>query len=173
MSRRFDQEARKIADRHYSRQKPGSPDFVGNIKPLVLVAPIDGPGKAVWITGWQKFVRHRFVCAWQWVMFRNEGAGLSSELITEAVAATRWVWRGMPRNGFITMVDRSKTRPKKDPGYCYRMAGWQEVGRTDNGLVVLGLAPEKMPEPAAPMGAQESLWAFDPVWENARSAGLA
>lgn len=147
MSRRFDQEARKIADRHYSRQKPGSPDFVGNVKPLVLLAPVDDVARALWVSAWQSYVRHEYVNAWQCTLFRNEGAGLSSELITEAVAATRWVWGGMPANGFITFVDRDKTKPKRDPGYCYRMAGWDEIGQTKGGLVVLQLPPEKTPRP--------------------------
>lgn len=173
MSRRFDQEARKIADRHYSRQKPGTPDFVGNVSPLVLLAPHDGPARALWVTAWQSYVRHEWVNAWQCVLFRNEGAGLSSELISEAVAATRWVWGGMPENGFVTFVDRSKTRPKRDPGYCYLMAGWEMVGRTKGGLVVLRLRPEKMPDPEAPHGAQGRLWDVAPAWINQRSEHVA
>jgi hypothetical protein len=172
LSRRFDQEARKIADRHYSRQKPGTPDFVGNVKPLVLLAPIAGPALALWVTAWQAYVCHEWTDAWQCVLFRNEGAGLSSELIAEAVAATRWCWGGMPANGFVTFVDRSKTRPKRDPGYCYRMAGWRDVGRTKGGLVVLRLSPNDMPDPSPPHGGQPSLFDTSRTWSNARSENV-
>jgi len=173
MSRRFDQEARKIADRHYSRGKPGVPDFVGNVKPLVLLAPVGEAARALWVSAWQTFVRHEWVNAWQCVLFRNEGAGLSSQLITEAVAATRWCWGGMPENGFITFVDRAKTRPKKHPGYCYRLSGWREVGHTKNGLVVLQLAPEDMPDPVAPHGAQLTALPHEQQWVNKKSEHVA
>lgn len=173
MSRRFDQEARKIADRHYSRQKVGAPDFVGNVKPLVLLAPVDGHARALWVSAWQTYVRHEWVNAWQCTLFRNEGAGLSSELITEAVAATRWCWGGMPENGFVTFVDSDKTKAKRHPGYCYRMAGWIEVGRTKGGLVVLRLEPAQMPEPEAPHGGQILLFGDTPQWINHRSDNVA
>lgn len=173
MSRRFDREARKIADRHYSRQKPGTPDFVGNVKPLVLLAPVGDSARALWISAWQTYVRHEYTNAWQCVLFRNEGAGLSSELITEAVAATRWCWGGMPENGFITFVDRDKTRPKRDPGYCYRMAGWVDAGETKGGLVVLRLPADAMPEPCAPHGGQTALLPYTPTWINQRSENVA
>jgi len=173
MSRRFDQEARKIADRHYSRGKPGTPDFVGNIKPLVLLAPYDGPAKALWVSGWQSYVRHRFTDGWFCNLFRNEGAGLSSDLILTAVAATRALWGQPPRNGFYTFVSREKTRPKKDPGYCFQMAGWDVIGKTKGGLVCLQLTIEDMPEADMPHGGQESFFPEPGGWSNARSVNIA
>jgi len=173
LSRRFDQEARKIADRHYSRGKVGASDFVGNGTPLVLLAPYNGYALALWVTLWQSFVRHDFTDAWQCVLFRNEGAGLSSELITEAVAATRAIWGDPPPNGMITMVDREKTKAKRDPGYCYRMAGWRDRGRTKNGLYVLGIEPREMPDPAMPHGGQPELFPSSRDWRNARSRNVS
>lgn len=82
---------------------------------------------------------------------------MSSDLIRDAVAATVWRWPDVPEQGFITFVDRAKTRSKKHPGYCYRMAGWGEIGRTRGGLIALGLPAEKMPKPRAPLGATLSL----------------
>lgn len=90
--------------------------------------------------------------------FRNEGAGLSSELITEAVAATRFVFGEPPDLGFITFVDRGKTRAKANPGYCYQMAGWVPCGRTKTKrLYALQLLPSAMPQPSPPIGGQLGL----------------
>ena len=169
MSRRFDQEARKIADRHYSRQKVGTPDFVGNGKPLVLLAPHDGPATALWVTLWQPYVRHAWTDCWQCTLFRNEGAGLSSELITEAVAATCAIWGDPPKNGFLTFIDQDKTKPKRHPGYCYRMAGWIEDGKTKNGLIALRLPVGAFPGPVMPYGGQLSMMPEPGGWSNARS----
>ena len=60
----------------------------------------------------------------------------------------------------VTFVDRDKTKPKKHPGYCYRMAGFEPCGETKGGLIALQLRPEAMPAPAMPVGAQAGLFAF-------------
>lgn len=86
-------------------------------------------------------------------IFRNEGAGLSSELIREAISATRSVWEPPPL-GLVTFVDRGKVRAKRDPGYCYLRAGFSVVGETKGGLVALQLLPAQMPEAHEPEGAQ-------------------
>ena len=79
-------------------------------------------------------------------------------MIAEAVAATRWTYGDPPELGFITFVNRSKTKPKIDPGYCYRMAGWEPCGKTKGGLYALRLLPKDMPEPEAPIGAELRLF---------------
>jgi hypothetical protein len=84
-------------------------------------------------------------------LFRNEGAGLSSELIREAVAVTRGIYGDPPPLGMVTFVDADKTRRKRDPGRCYVKAGFKHVGFTKGGLHALQLLPEAMPEPAQPI----------------------
>ena len=153
---RADPQVVPIADRHYNRQKIGAPQFAPPGRCLVLkTQPID----AFWITSWPfgEYVQHAWAGAWVCSAFRNEGAYLSSELIREAVAATVWRWPEVPPQGFVTFVDRSKTRSKKHPGYCYRMAGWSEIGMTKGGLVALGLPIQELPEPEAPIGAALTL----------------
>lgn len=149
LSWRADPRARELADRHYNRQKVGAKQFVPPGRCLVLVIP----GAAFWITSWPfpQFVKHRWAGAWVCSAFRNERRDLylSSELITEAIAATRHHWPDVPDLGMITFVDRDKTRAKRDPGRCYRRAHFTEDGDTAGGLVALRLAPENMP-PAAP-----------------------
>lgn len=149
MSHRFDPRARVIADRHYNRQKIGTPQFVPPGRCVVLLSECE---RALWVTSWPfaEYVKHAWAGAWVCSAFRNEGAGLSSELITEAVAATRSIWPDTPPIGFITFVDRAKTKPKRDPGYCYLMAGWKPCGATKGGLVALQLLPVDMPKPSPP-----------------------
>jgi hypothetical protein len=154
LSHRADSQALRLADRHYNRQKIGSPQFVPPGRCLVLVA--GRPASAVWTTSWPfgEYVRHDWPGAWVCSIFRNEGAGLSSELIREAVAATRWMWPEVPELGMVTFVNRDKVKPKRDPGYCYLKAGFEVVGETKGGLVALQLLLEQMPEAHEPEGAQ-------------------
>jgi hypothetical protein len=132
-----------MADRHYNRQSVGAANFVPPGRCVVLRAP-----RAVWVTSWPfaEYVKHAWAGAWVNSLFRNEGQGLSSELILQAVAATRAVWPEVPELGLITFVDAGKVR-SENPGYCYRRAGFRRVGRTVGGLLAFQLLPEAMPEP--------------------------
>src|SRR3546814_5718281 len=76
--------------------------------------------------------------AWVNSLFRHEGQELASDLILDAVAATRCVW-DPPELGMITFVDPKKTpgtvvRGERIHGYCYRKAGFEHVGFTKGGL---------------------------------------
>jgi len=146
---RAGKEARQIADRHYNRQSIGAAQFVPPGRCLVLDQP-----KALWITSWPlaEFVKHAWPGAWMCSAFRNEGAGLSSDLIRQAVAATRAVMGEPPELGMVTFVDPKKTRHKRDPGRCFIKAGFKRVGMTEGGLIALQLLPADMPEPLEPFG---------------------
>lgn len=150
-SHRADPRVVPLADRHYNRQKIGSPQFAPPGRCLVFVTPtLD----AFWITSWPfaQYVRHAWPGAWVCSAFRNEGAELSSDLIRDAVAATRHLYGEAPALGMITFIDTKKTRHKRDPGRCYRKAGFKPVGFTKGGLVALQLLPSEMPEPCEPLG---------------------
>ena len=154
LSHRADPPALRIADRHYNRQKPGTPQFVPPGRCLVLTAP-----DSVWVTSWPfaEYVRHEWPGAWINSCFRREGGDVvASEMIRQAVAATRWRWEP-PQLGMVTFVDREKVRGKRDPGYCYLKAGFRHVGETKGGLLAFQMLPFEMPEPLAPIGAQEEL----------------
>lgn len=155
LSNRAHPYAALIADRHYSRQKPGTRQFVSPGRCLVLLGV---HGTALWVTSWPQYVRHAWPGAWVCALFRNEGAGLSSELIQSAVAATRWRYGSPPPAGMITFVDPSKVRTKRDPGRCFLRAGFRRIGMTGSRLFVLQLLGEEMPSPRAPRLAQEVLW---------------
>jgi len=156
-SHRADPAALPLADRHYNRQKPGTPQFVPPGRCVVLLA--GSPPRALWVSSWPfaAYVRHAWAGAWMCTCFRNEGAGLSSALITEAVAVTRWAWGAPPPLGMVTFVDTRHTA-SPNPGYCYKRAGFVQVGHTQGGLVALQLAPAAMPDPVPPLGAQLRLW---------------
>lgn len=145
-SNRFDPRAVRLADRHYSRQKPGTPQFMKAGSCAVFYARTE-TGEAVWGTSWQEIVRHGWPGAWECAIFRNEGAGRSSDLIRQAVAATRAHYGEPPVEGMITFVDPDQVRQKADPGHCFIIAGFRPCGETQSGLRVLRLAPERMPPP--------------------------
>lgn len=156
LSDRADPRAVAVADRHYNRQAIGSPQFVPPGRCVVLRTP---EANALWVTSWPfaEYVKHAWPGAWVCSIFRNESPHLASELIREAVAATLHVWPKAPSLGMVTFVDRDKTRRKRDPGRCFRRAGFEVCGETKGGLVALQLLPEAMPDPAEALGTQQSL----------------
>ena len=158
LSHRCDPPARALADKHYNRQSIGADNFVPPGRCLVLKTK---PTDAFWVTSWPfaEYVRHAWGGAWMCSAFRREPEcpHRASDLITAAVAATRWNWPDVPELGMVTFVNRDKTKPKKDPGYCYLMAGFKPCGETEGGLVALQLTPDAMPRAEMPMGANFSL----------------
>lgn len=146
-SHKYDPRALPLADRHYNRRKPGSPQFAPPGRAVILLAP---NADAVWITSWPfaQYVRHDWAGAWVNSLFRNESSALSSDLIRQAIAATLSEWPEPPALGMVTFVDPRKTRHKRDPGRCYRKAGFKHVGFTrKEKLFVLQILPCDMPEP--------------------------
>jgi hypothetical protein len=146
-----------LANRHYTRQSPDSGQFVPPGACLVLYCP-----GAYWVTSWPRaeYVKHAWAGAWVCSAFRNERPDLylSSGLIIEAVAATRWRWPDTPALGVVTFVDARKIRRKRDPGRCFRKAGFRPCGNTKGGLLALQLLPADMPDPAPPLWVQPPLW---------------
>lgn len=146
-SNRFDQRAREIADRHYNRQKPGTPQFVPPGRCCVLYAENDS-GRAFWVTSYPfaEYVRHAWAGAWVCSAFRNEGAGVASEMIREAVAATRAHFGEPPELGMITFIDTKKVKPTKVHGrdtwgLTYIKAGFKPVGKTKAGYLLFSYCP--------------------------------
>jgi hypothetical protein len=148
---RGDAAARALADRHYNRQKVGATQFVPPGRCFVLYAATP-TGEAFWVTSWPfaQYVKHAWGGAWMCSAFRNEGAGLSSDLIMQAVAATRWRWPEVPELGMVTFVNASKVRHKRDPGRCYLRAGFRPCGETKAGLLAFQLLEADMPPTEAP-----------------------
>lgn len=164
LSHRADPLALPLADRHYNRQKPGTPQFAPPGRCFVLVS--GDPVTAFWCTSWPfaEYVKHRWAGAWVCSAFRREGGEVpASEMIRQAVAATLAHYGPAPDLGMVTFVDRSKVPPlhtrKGDVwGYTYRLAGFTDAGETEGGLLALQLLPAAMPAPSRALGGQVSLF---------------
>lgn len=152
LSHSQDDRARPLADRHYSRQKPGTPRFAAPGRCLTLLGR---ERKALWVTSWPyaEYVKHEWAGAWICSLFRNEGEALASDLIREAVAVTRWRYGAPPDLGMVTFVDAEKVRHKRDPGRCFVKAGFERCGATKGGLLAFRMGIERMPEPEPPYRA--------------------
>jgi len=144
---------------HYSRRTPGSKTFTGVGQEVVLVTEC---GRAVWACIRQKTPmavgtgrsrhrrddgakvtdsRARYV--WRNMMFRNLGAGLSSDLIRGALDMTYAEWArrygSLPPERLRTEVD-VRAVASRNPGYCYMMAGWAK-GDVKRGKLFLYAPP--------------------------------
>lgn len=157
LSNRFDKRACTLADRHYSRQKPGTPQFVAPGRCIVLLT---ADASALWVSSWPygQYTHHAWAGAWICSLFRNEGPILSSDLIRQAISATRAIWQDTPDTGMITFIDPAKIRRKRDPGRCFLKAGFMHAGHTTtNNLLVLQILPNDMPDAVPPDGLQASM----------------
>jgi hypothetical protein len=161
LSNRGDQETRKIADRHYNRQKIGSPQFVPPGRCCVLICP-----GAFWVTSWPfgEYVMHRWPGAWVCSAFRREPpcTELASTMIQEALAATRWHFGDPPERGMITFIDRKKVNPvmvrgHKTWGRTWELAGFEPDGETVGGLLAFRIKPENIPAAQPPLGTTMEL----------------
>lgn len=124
--------ARMLADRHYSRQTPGSRTFLPPGQALILWQP-----EAVWGVCLNRDARGEW--RWRVTIFRNESKALSSDLVREATVLTYLWWGGGRCSPLTTEVDPRRTRRKRDPGRCFVRSGlWRRrPDLTYRGLVQL------------------------------------
>ena len=156
-SHRFDPRAAVLADRHYNRQSIGSPQFAPPGRCAVFYASTP-TGQAFWVTSWPfaEYTRHAWAGAWVCSAFRNEGAAKASDLIWEALQASRAVLGEPPALGLVTFVNRSKVKPTRVRGldvwgWTYLKTGFRVVGETKGGLLALQILPRDMPAATRPM----------------------
>lgn len=127
---KFDPRAAALADRHYSRRKVGSPQFMPPGQTVVLLTPC-----ARALFGWWRphpsssLQAMNGLDGWTCTIFRNEGAGLSSELVLAAEEALRQENLGCGPDGLLTYVWDRRVR-STNPGFCFKAAGWQVRGRS-------------------------------------------
>ena len=149
LSHRADKEALPLADRHYNRQKIGSPQFVPPGRCLVLLSKNKD---AIWVTSYPiaKYVKHAWAGAWVNSLFRKEGPERASDMIIEAVWLTKQKWDPPPQ-GIVSFVDPKHTpgillRGHRIHGFSYWKAGFNLVGLTKNDkLWVWQMLPNNMP----------------------------
>jgi hypothetical protein len=140
LTNKGDQECARLADRHYSRRKIGSPQFMPPGQTIVLKLP-----GALW--GWWRphpdcgIRAMNGLDGWTCTIFRNEGSGyLSSELVIAAEHSLVVAGHGCGPDGMLTYVWDSKIR-SRNPGYCFKRAGWGGVGRSRDGRKTLLTKP--------------------------------
>ena len=82
---------------------------------------------------WRKFIDQSGQTGINCAAFRNETKKISSKLIlaAEKKAAEKW-----PGERFYTYVNPGKIK-STNPGYCFLKAGWEKIGKTKKGLIVL------------------------------------
>ena len=123
-----------LADRHYSRRKIGSPQFMPPGQTLVLV-------RADAVFGWWRPHPTSGIRAmnnldgWTCTIFRNEGCELSSVLILGAELELLSRYDVGP-DGLLTYVFDRKVK-SGNPGCCFKKAGWKRIGRSADGKKTL------------------------------------
>jgi hypothetical protein len=127
----FDDECRQLADRHYSRRTIGARQFSYSGRKLVLR---DTAGQVLFV--WMfpdPALRMDGQIGYNNALFRNESARRSSEIILEAEwhAVAKW-----GPNRAYTYIDPIKIA-SRNPGYCFKCAGWRFVGLSAGGKHLL------------------------------------
>lgn len=129
----------KLADRHYTRQSPGSPQWTRPGFNFVLTH-YDKAVFVWWRPKWEANInRMDGLRAIECTIFRNESSTLSSSLIFEAcewlasyeaIAALKLDPIKDAPDGLITGVSSEKTNKRRSkhslPGKCFREAGFVE-----------------------------------------------
>lgn len=129
-----DVRARLLADRHYSRQNPGTPCFTPPGNSIVLLGLNDD---ALWVShrpdpkAGLALKRADGFDYYDNPYFRNESGRTASELILEALAVTRHIWQDYePPHGFHSFVNPRKVKPTMRRGvpvygWVFEKAGFQ------------------------------------------------
>lgn len=124
----YDRTGARLADGHYSRRSPGSPQFMPPGQRECLVTR---DGLSTW--GWHRpHPRAQLrslngLDGWTCTIFRRTGGPLASELVLDAELAIGALGYDCGPDGFITYVWDEKVR-STNPGCCYKKAGWHTAG---------------------------------------------
>ena len=132
---KFDARAVALADRHYSRRKRGSPQFMPPGETLVLYRPgaVFGWWRPHPRTGLRAL---NGLDGWTCTIFRNESPWRSSTIILGAEAALVESGVTCGPDGMLTYVWDARVA-SRNPGYCFQCAGWKRRGRSADGRKTL------------------------------------
>lgn len=86
---------------------------------------------------WKKFIDASGQQGVNCSIFRNESKYKASLLIRQADAIANFCW---PGERHYTYVDARRIR-SKNPGCCFKAAGWKPCGNTKSGLLILEFNP--------------------------------
>lgn len=134
---KFDPRSAALADRHYSRRKIGSPQFMPPGQTLILLTETADAVFGWWRPHPSSGLRAlNNLDGWTCTIFRNESTQLSSSLILAAEVELLSRYDVGP-DGLLTYVWDKKIR-SVNPGYCFKLAGYRTVGRSaDNRKTLL------------------------------------
>ena len=124
----------RMYERHYSCRTSGRRRNIRFVGPGECMVLRTVRWDALWAWRLERYRQdgqHGVCCA----IFRNEGPELSSTLIREAVAWARQRW---PGERLFTFVRPDAV--SRNPGYCFKVAGWRRTGKSAKGLHVLDTA---------------------------------
>lgn len=123
-----DARARVLADGHYSRRSPGSPQFMPPGETLVLLSPC-----GTQVFGWWRPHPRSGIQAmngldgWTCSIYRRTGGQRASDAILAAERCLAASGKGCGPSGLLTYVfDRKVSSP--NPGYCFKAAGYHVAG---------------------------------------------
>lgn len=121
---KFDPLAAALADGHYSRRTPGSPQFMPPGQTVILRTE-DARAVFGW---WRPHPRSGIrqmngLDGWTCTIFRNTSSRQSSDLVLWAEVALRQVHSNCGPDGLLTYVWDKKIQ-SRNPGYCFKCAGW-------------------------------------------------
>lgn len=139
--RRADPRAFGLFRRHYSAEKNWRWRATGNTEvagPGEIMTLMTVPCDALWVWTRNTIARFDGQLGVNCSVFRNEGSVLSSELVREADALAWARWPDLPRH--FTYVDAARIRHKRDPGRCFRKAGWRVCGQSAGGKLLLEIS---------------------------------
>lgn len=141
--KKFDKAACALADRHYSRRKVGSPQFMPPGQTIVL--RYDEAA----VFGWWRPDPKSGIKAmngldgWTCTIFRNESDVLSSLLILDAERDLVRYADDIGPSGLITYVGDKRVK-SSNPGACFKKAGWRTAGRSADGKKTLLIKPREL-----------------------------
>lgn len=127
---KFDKIGAQLADRHYSRRKVGSPQFMPPGQTIVLRYTHTA------VFGWWRpdpasgIKAMNGLDGWTCTIFRNEQREvLSSVLVLDAELAIAEAGYDCGPSGLLTYVFDRKVK-SVNPGFCFKAAGWKVAGRS-------------------------------------------
>lgn len=143
-SGKFDRTGVLLADGHYSRRKPGSPQFMPPGQTIVLITR---DFRSVW--GWWRPHPRSGIKAmngldgWTCSIFRRTDGPRASDLVLDAELAIDALGYGCGPSGLLTYVWCSKIQ-STNPGWCYQQAGYTKTGWSADGKKILLWKPARL-----------------------------
>ena len=146
---KFDRRAVLLADGHYSRRTPGSPQFMPPGQTLVLLTEDERSVFGWWRPHPRAGIRAmNGLDGWTCTIFRHTGTGRASDLILAAERMLVSSGHDCGPDGLLTYVWDRRVQ-SVNPGYCFKCAGWRAAGRSADGRKTLLRKPFPLEVPRA------------------------